>query len=152
LIRKESRILEFGSGMSTVWLASRCGFLHSIESDWKWYAAVSQLLKRGELTPHVRYELRDDRGYCDLAEYADGFFDLCIVDGLRRADCIAQAVSKLRSGGHLYWDNSDFGDGDSLNAGGVLMDAVAGRNGTVQYFVGFPPAAFHVCQGVLARL
>jgi hypothetical protein len=32
-LRPEWRVLEFGSGMSTVWLAEHCQFVHSIETN-----------------------------------------------------------------------------------------------------------------------
>lgn len=34
------RVLEWGSGGSTIWLAKRVGELHSIENDSEWYQAV----------------------------------------------------------------------------------------------------------------
>ena len=46
LIQSSWRLLEFGSGMSTLWLARRGGFLHSIESDRNWYQQVSRRLKQ----------------------------------------------------------------------------------------------------------
>jgi len=152
LIREDWKVLEFGSGMSTVWLARRCGFLHSIESDADWFAKVSALLARHNLTSHVRYELRDAGAYSELSDYPDGFFDLCIVDGAQRAQCMTRSVSKVTLGGYVYWDNSDNTDADAQGAEKALLDAVRAHRGDVTHFLGFPPSTFHVCQGLLARL
>src|SRR4051812_35576099 len=46
LLCKQSRVLEFGSGMSTLWLARRAGYVHSIEHDSVWFSAVSGTLLR----------------------------------------------------------------------------------------------------------
>ena len=154
LMQRDWRILEFGSGMSTIWLASRCDFLHSIEHDATWFANVSALLEQRGLTSRVRYELRDLTSYCDLSEYTNPsiFFDLCIVDGAQRAKCIAQAVSRIKPGGYIYWDNSDNVDDDAREAERHLLEGIKERHGECQYFLGFPPTTFHVTRGMLARL
>lgn len=46
-IGAESRVLEFGSGMSTLWLARRAGHLLSIEDHADWHAMVSRRLPQG---------------------------------------------------------------------------------------------------------
>ena len=46
LLDGDSKVVEFGSGMSTPWLARRCGFLLSIEDDARWFSEVQALLAR----------------------------------------------------------------------------------------------------------
>ena len=44
LARPDWKAIEFGSGMSTLWLARRCGLVHSIESDAGWHGTVQDRL------------------------------------------------------------------------------------------------------------
>ncbi|MBI1801757.1 MAG: class I SAM-dependent methyltransferase [Chloroflexi bacterium] len=147
LIRKDWRVLEFGSGMSTLWLARRCGTLHSIEDDPQWYEVVRRLVGTG-----IRYELRTAAAYADLSEYPDGFFDLVLVDGLARDQCVRSSVPKVKPGGYLYLDNSDLQDEALRRAEGCVLDAVKQRHGQVRYFTDFAPTLASVTQGLLARL
>lgn len=153
LIQPQWRILEFGSGMSTLWLARRCSFLHSIESDPDWHQIIAQRLVR-EHRDHVHYELRQQASYADLQQYPDGFFDFVLVDGIVRSECVRQALAKIRGGGWIYLDNCDTDPqgGDMRIAEQLLRDTVASRNGSSRYFVDFAPTHFHVHQGVLAQL
>ena len=113
-------VIEFGSGMSTLWFARRCGFLHSIENGDHWYQLVSRRLHG---TKHVRYELRPTIDqYGDVSEYADASVDLAFVDGDWRAPCVKKVVSKIRAGGYLYLDNTDL-EGD--RPGGDIHQAEA---------------------------
>jgi len=141
--------------MSTAWLAKRCGFLHSIESDKRWYDVVSGILNREHIA-NVRYEQRSVETYCNLSECADGFFDLALVDGLERAECVRAVLNKVKRGGFVYLDDSDkdmtIPGGDLRGAEEALLDAVADRKGNARYFVDFAPANGHVTQGLLAKL
>ena len=49
LIEPDWRILEFGSGMSTIWFARRCAFVLSLETDDRWFANVRAHLERAGL-------------------------------------------------------------------------------------------------------
>ena len=155
LLRKDWRGVEFGSGYSTPWLANRLGFLLSIEDNSDWHRRVAGLL--AGITPDaVRHELRTAEAYADLAEFPDGFFDFALVDGSRRADCIAAVVPKVRPGGWLYLDNSDKDmtkpGGDLRRAETLLLEHVRRRGGDARYFTDFAPTNFFVEQGLLVRL
>lgn len=155
LLRKDWRGVEFGSGYSTPWLARRLGFLLSIEDDPDWHRRVANLL--ADVAPDaVRHELRSAATYADLSNFPDGFFDFALVDGTRRADCVAAVVPKIRPGGWLYLDNSDKDmtnpDGDLRRAEALLLEHVRQRGGETIYFTDFAPTNFFVEQGLLARL
>lgn len=155
LIQPHWRALEFGSGMSTPWLARRCAYLHSIESDERWHGAVRTLLQRTD-PARVRYELRGPEGYSDLSAYAEGAFDFVLVDGIERAACVASALPHLRPGGWLYLDNSDkdmqLADGDTRRAEAQILAAVAAHGGSIRYFHDFSPGRLVVSEGLLVRL
>jgi hypothetical protein len=45
-----SRVLEFGSGMSTIWYAKHAGIVYSVEDYRPWYDKVSQIVKKKGLS------------------------------------------------------------------------------------------------------
>jgi Methyltransferase domain len=146
------RVIEFGSGMSTLWFARRCGFLHSIEINPLWHERLSPRLKDAK---HVRYELRTLEQYCDVSDYADASVDLAFVDGAWRSRCVENVLPKLRPGGFLYLDNTDLEgdqpDGDIPRAEAMALSACKARGGTYRYFVDFRPGRFEVTQGLLVQ-
>src|SRR5262245_57496922 len=125
----EMDVLEFGSGGSTIFMASRVGQLHSVEHHAPWYADVSVELQRRGLT-NVRYVLRppEDLGYRptdfednyrhdfpthsferyvrELDQHPDRSLDLILIDGRARRSCVEHAIGKIKPGGHLVFDNS----------------------------------------------
>jgi predicted O-methyltransferase YrrM len=111
---------EFGSGRSTVWLAGRVKFLHSIEHVMEWYEHVQKELERAHLTNKVRYELApepgltgdyplaDDHPYVKtIAALPNEYLDFVLVDGIMRLKCILLAIPKLKRGGVLILDNAN---------------------------------------------
>ena len=155
LLDEKSRVVEFGSGMSTPWLARRCGFLLSIEDDPRWFGEVQALLAARGLAK-VRLEMRDRETYAALTGYPDAHFDFALVDGTDRAGCLRSVLPKLRPGGWIYLDNSDkdmtLADGDSRRAEALLLEAARRCGGPVRYFVDFSPTNFFVEQGMLVRI
>ena len=155
LLTPDSRCVEFGSGLSTAWLAERCGFLLSVENDEGWHNRVSEMIK-GPAFDHVRYELRDPARFAKLDEHPDESFDFILVDGWDRHGCVLSLLPKIKPGGWVYLDNSDKDmtrpDGDLRRAEEELLRAVTARNGSTRYFVDFSPTNFFVEQGLLAQL
>ena len=151
-MKPDWRVIEFGSGMSTLWLAPRCEYLHSIEISKEWYELVSRRLRGAK---HVRYELRSPLDYCDVSDYPDASVDLAFVDGAWRQRCVENVVSKIRPGGILYLDNTDLegneSGGEIHQAEAAALSACKARGGTYRYFVDFRPSRFEVTQGLLVQ-
>jgi Methyltransferase domain len=145
-------VIEFGSGMSTLWFARRCGFLHSIENNPRWHQLLSRRL---QAATNVRYELRSLDEYGDVSDYADASVDLAFVDGAWRSRCVENVLPKIRPGGYLYLDNTDLEgdqpDGDIPRAESLALSACKARGGTYRYFVDFRPGRFEVTQGLLVQ-
>jgi len=153
LLRPTSRVLEFGSGMSTVWFAARCREVVSIENCPDWYATVQQLLRR-RCIGNVDYRLASAEDYSRLDDLPDRLFDFILIDGIRRGACARAALRKLTPGGSIYLDNSDkyadTRDGDTRIAERTLLKATADA-GDVEYFVDLVPTYLAVTQGMLVR-
>lgn len=110
---------EWGAGRSTAWLAARVAHLTSVEGDAKWAALLARRLGEAGLVAKVdlrlvpiasRYDFSADeraRYIAPIARFPDNHFDLVVVDGLFRPECLAAAAAKLKPGGLLVLDNAD---------------------------------------------
>lgn len=98
---------EWGSGWSTVWLSELTAHVVSMEHDPAWHVQTVQFLATYGYT-NVEVILKSlDAGYADhILTFPDNHFDLIEVDGRRRADCIRNAIAKLKPGGILVIDDS----------------------------------------------
>ena len=150
IIDNKSKVLEFGSGMSTVWFARRCGFLVSLETNPVWYESISSMLKERALV-NVDYRLRDMAEAHLLPDYEDSYFDLALVDGPRRDLAMMTALRKVRPGGYIYLDNTDAPIRENQIAKAVLTGAAGGES-NVKVFNDLTPARVCVTEGILARV
>ena len=125
LLTPHPRALEWGSGASTVWLATFCDEVISIESDANWDASVVD-----SIPPHValvtpdiprrlgrdavrskRWGFRhlDFQHYVNAPEAFQGLFDLIVIDGRAREACFEKALGLLAPGGMILFDNTNRG-------------------------------------------
>lgn len=103
----EPAVLEFGSGSSTLWIAKRTNKLVSVEHDKNWYSIIKKKLSNINKSKSIQYilHLRPYDSVCDLFEHES--FDLIIVDGRDRVQCIKKAIPLLKKGGIMMLDNSE---------------------------------------------
>lgn len=101
--------LEWGSGRSTAWLATRVHHLVSVEHDERWFALVQEQLKAAGIR-NVDYRLRrDEHSYTAVArEVAPESLDFVLIDGVFRDRCALAAISLVKRGGLLIVDNSNW--------------------------------------------
>lgn len=115
------RGVEWGSGRSTAFLARRVGHLTSVEHDQEWHRKVSREVadlsnvdyrfvaldhKANEpTTPH--YEPLP-RYVAVIEAFPDASLDFVLVDGHYRQACILASLRKLKKGGYLIVDNTDW--------------------------------------------
>ena len=155
ILTPESSLMEFGSGMSTVWYSQRCKKVVSIEDNEQWYHKIDQEFKRRKID-NVDYNLLVDEKYYQLDAFDDESFDFIVVDGSERGKCVASSLKKLKPKGYVYLDNSDKfphqEDGDIRIAEKLLLKAAEEKGGTVQYFVDLVPTYLVVTQGMLVQL
>jgi predicted O-methyltransferase YrrM len=129
LLTPDSRVFEYGSGGSTLWLCDRAGQVTSVEHDVEWHTLVETQIQRSGVancTLRLQQPARMDGAFLSQEEYGsllmpgsfeayvkaidaveDDSLDLVIVDGRARAACALQARRKLRRGGVVILDDSD---------------------------------------------
>ncbi len=108
LVFPGARILEWGSGGSSVFFAKRGADVICIEHDRSWVRLVRSQLVRSKLDERVtikRIDLTAD--YVDIVDRLAGSFDLIVVDGRRRVECVSKARDRVVAGGWLVLDDSD---------------------------------------------
>ncbi|MBE9223250.1 glycosyltransferase [Cyanobacterium stanieri LEGE 03274] len=103
-IKPDSIVFEFGGGNSTLWWASKAKQVISIESDQSWYDQIKQ-----KMPDNVQLNLEiDEKKYADfINQYPDQYFDVVIVDGINRNNCLETSLNKLKHNGLLIFDNTD---------------------------------------------
>lgn len=127
--RKEARVIEFGSGESTIAIAGAlrnmgAGSLVTIEHDERFGDGVITKLRRYDLQQYVEFKIVPLRDYnggnsfkpfrsYDLDAY-DYPFDVALIDGpiadkfgdATRSVPLAWALARLKSGSNVYLDDA----------------------------------------------
>ena len=101
-LNKRMKVLEYGSGYSTLWWASKCGSILSIETSDEWFDYVSKITKD---THNVSIVKRDND--TDIVHIDDGY-DIVIVDnsGDRNRN-VKESLDLLSKNGVLVLDDSE---------------------------------------------
>lgn len=150
-----SRVLEFGSGMSTRWYAKHAKEVFSVEDYRPWYEKVQNLLRKdGVSNVTYRFAEHSDQ-YVEFMKGDRAGFDLIMVDGSHRSRCIAQSADLLRRGGVLYLDDSDKDiakGGDMREAERLLRELAEKKGAKIREFTDFSPTQFFVKQGIAMEL
>lgn len=147
LIQKDWIVLEFGSGMSSLFFAARCLRLISVESDPAWHGEITKRLAAEGLR-NVDYRLRDPTNYVDHPDIPDRSVDLVVVDGIRRDLEAAAALHKVKPGGYVLYDNSDVPWPEYQQARRLLLAAAQ----DVEVFNDFYPFHVQVNESMLIRV
>jgi hypothetical protein len=104
------KVFEYGSGNSTLWWSARAKQVTSVENDETWHKKIKDSLK----TENVICLLEKDRQ--KYSSMASNDFDIFIIDGSYRQECLEQVVNLKKIKGDsscvavglmLILDNSD---------------------------------------------
>jgi hypothetical protein len=131
ILNEKMKGLEYGSGKSTLFNASRIKHLESVEHHATWYKNVTKWLQDRNIT-NVTYHLfepgisdseeeieirnrsifdRKNENYAEyinlISSFSNDYFDFILIDGRARVECCQQAIGKLKSGGIFILDNSE---------------------------------------------
>ncbi|MBZ5737494.1 class I SAM-dependent methyltransferase [Nocardioides mangrovi] len=158
--RPGARVFEWGSGASTLWLASRSGSVHSVEHDAGWAEALRPRLPANvDLTlvpptatpaPAIGSAKPGHAGldfstYVAAIDETHGLFDVVVIDGRAREACLERAVGRLAPDGLIVFDNVDRQRyRDAIGALGGRLDVITTR--------GLTPALPYPTRTALLRL
>jgi hypothetical protein len=132
----EMNVFEWGSGGSTLFFASKCKRVTSIEHDSAWSGFLKEKLEELRLLNVDYNEIRGERiedfsqkdyrnpddfvskdmnsaglsfeKYVKAIDaYPEECFDIVVVDGRARNCCVKRGIPHLKKGGYLVVDNTD---------------------------------------------
>ncbi|MFV9484344.1 hypothetical protein ACNI3T_10910 [Christiangramia sp. ASW11-125] len=105
-LKKDLKIFEFGSGNSTLWFSKNSQKVFSVEHDKEWFEKLKiDLSNRGNVD-YVHRTLTNGDYKNEILEY-ENFFDIIIIDGRDRVNCIFNSLGALKKSGVIILDNSD---------------------------------------------
>jgi hypothetical protein len=106
-LTRDCRVFEYGSGFSTAFYAGLAGAVRSVEYDEAWRDIVARTLPDNARVAYVPKDV--DGRYCRSIAESAGAFDLVVVDGWDRVNCVRCAVERLSARGVVVLDDSDRG-------------------------------------------
>ena len=160
ILQKNMFVFEYGSGSSTLYFSRRVAKVFSVEHHQGWFEQLRQILDQ-QAIPNVDSRLiepeilniKHTAGYLSslplylnntfetyvksIDVFPDGYFDLIMIDGRARTDCIVHAKNKIKQGGYLVVDNSERAHYFAGND--FLWDA---KEWETRHFVGSTPYSF----------
>lgn len=131
--RPGARVFEYGSGASTAWLARRAAEVVSVEHHPEWHAELAGLVSGFDNVSLLHRSIEGD-AYANAIGETEGNYDLIVVDGRRRAECLEQALKRLKPGGIVLFDDSGRGRyRKAIEGCGLHEDHHFGRSFCVPY-------------------
>ncbi len=100
---RDKSAFEWGSGNSTLFLASRCKDVTSVENSEVYYEKNKSRLKNN-VNLFLKTEPED---YVHAIADCNKQFDIIVIDGQERLACALLAINYLQKGGFIVLDNSD---------------------------------------------
>lgn len=104
-LNKSMRVFEWGSGNSTLFWGKYVKEVVSIEHDRNWYEKMLNIVPENVKLNY--YELEYGGEYCKSILKEKDYFDIILIDGRDRVECMKNAVKHLTKDGILILDNSE---------------------------------------------
>ncbi len=104
-LNKKMNVFEFGSGNSTLFFAARVNQITSVEHNKEWYEKV---LKYIIANSHAIFAKADNPNeYLRALTEGTQKYDIIIVDGIYRNECLIESINYLTDGGIIILDDSE---------------------------------------------
>lgn len=109
------KVLEFGSGSSTLWLSPKVHSIVSIENNASWVEKLKAEIGQNITLIYLAQPETLTHDHFPTDSRTD--FDLLIIDPLaNRINCAKAGLPFLKSDGVVIWDNTDGSDWPEINA------------------------------------
>ena len=104
-LNKKMKILEFGSGNSTLYFSEKVEQVVAVEHDVNWY---NKLEKKIPSNVNLVLSKADSSGsYINPITENKISFDIIVIDGLFRNECCKEGIELLSSSGVIILDDSE---------------------------------------------
>jgi len=103
--RSSARVFEYGAGASTAWLAQRARHVISVEHNPEWLGVLQPMLG-GFGNVELWHRALESEAYPGAIAEAGGSFDMIVIDGRRRVECLGRALPHLAPDGIVLFDDS----------------------------------------------
>jgi len=97
-----SNVFEWGSGNSSKYFSARCNSIISIEHNIDWFKAQEGNTNKN----HQIFFANEDQYALKIFDFKTEF-DIIIIDGILRGECLGNAFNYLKHDGMFIYDNSD---------------------------------------------
>lgn len=103
-LKKNFNIFEFGSGNSTLFFAPCVNSVTSVEHNEEWFR-----IQKNRIPSNVKIIFDDDNtgGYSRSISNSNNKYEIVVVDGIDRVNCIINSVDYLSENGVLLLDDSE---------------------------------------------
>ncbi|MGB0238019.1 MAG: hypothetical protein ACPG4B_06905 [Cycloclasticus sp.] len=98
-------VFEYGSGNSTKWYSRKVRSVTSVEHDKEWFDFIKDGMPSNVDLKFQDLEYGGD--YSNTSGLCGKKFDLIVVDGRDRVNCVKHSISSLKSGGVIVLDDSE---------------------------------------------
>jgi len=96
----DSKVFEYGTGYSTIWWQNKNVDYHAVEDNKQWYDMI-------EDKTNINYKPGLHKYIQSIYDY-NYKFDVIVIDGVVRFDCIKPALEKIKDDGIIIFDNTDW--------------------------------------------
>lgn len=103
-LKPNMRLFEYGAGNSTLFYAKYIKQLISVEHDLTWFNKIKTVIS--DNCKLIFSDLSSDEYICPN-DMKNNTFDIIIVDGRRRNECIAKCEAHIKESGIIILDDSE---------------------------------------------
>lgn len=104
-LKPDMRVFEYGSGNSTLWLSEHLAKVVSCEHNLIWYNTMKKKIPSN--VEYIYSELVYDGEYSKVVKRYQNNFDIIVIDGRDRVNCIKNSLGALKDNGIFIIDNSE---------------------------------------------
>jgi precorrin-6B methylase 2 len=137
-VRSNMNVFEYGCGNGTLWWAKKINRIYCVEHDSIWFERIQ---KKVPANVELSYcDLDYDGNYCKAICNYGIKFDIVIVDGRDRVNCVKASVDYLKNDGVLILDDSN-----REKYSGALSELYMRGFRRIE-FKGLGPISKHICE------
>jgi hypothetical protein len=103
-LKKKFSVFEYGSGNSTLWYAERVGSVKSVEHDQNWFN--KNHLHYPTNVKAVFRTFNNDQAYANEINKDGTTYNIIIIDGVDRNNCVRCSINNLTEDGVIIYDNT----------------------------------------------